>query len=387
MSDLSTNLGAVADALDGRVTELARDIVERIRAEVSELAGLDGEQLAATLRQTATSALVTELSFMRHGRELPSACPPDAAEAARLAVMARLPATVVLQTHRIGHAIVWDAFVDEAERLGLPSARRKELLDAGSAFLFSYSDALAGFVEAEYESELHRLRASTEKQRVRAVLDVLEGRTQSLSNADYELADLHVGMIAWGSDAAQALRALAQLLDRRLLAVSATEGIVWAWLGSASPLGDRGLRTLEQFHPGDAWLACGEEGAGLEGFKRTHHQALESHRVAVRRLSPVTRYRRVALDSMAIRDERSAREFVELELGYLGSSERAAVLKQTLLAYFSCAQNAAATAAALGVHEQTVGQRLRAAEELIGCPVNSRRAELETALRIERLLG
>lgn len=57
--------------------------------------------------------------------------------------------------------------------------------------------------------------------------------------------------------------------------------------------------------------------------------------------------------------------------------------RQTLRAWFAVGHNAAA----LGVHEQTVAQRLRAVEERTGRPVASRRAELETALRLRDLLG
>jgi hypothetical protein len=55
---------------------------------------------------------------------------------------------------------------------------------------------------------------------------------------------------------------------------------------------------------------------------------------------------------------------------------------QTLRAYFASAQNASAAAAMLGVHEHTVGYRLRTIEERLGRPVIARRAELETALRL-----
>ena len=65
---------------------------------------------------------------------------------------------------------------------------------------------------------------------------------------------------------------------------------------------------------------------------------------------------------------------------------RSGRLRQTLREWRP-GQNAAAAAAALGVHEQTVAQRLRTVEERTGRPVAARRAELETALRLRDLLG
>lgn len=73
--------------------------------------------------------------------------------------------------------------------------------------------------------------------------------------------------------------------------------------------------------------------------------------------------------------------------GIAGADTRSRRLRETLRAYFSAGQNAALTAKRLGIHEQTVAQRLGAVEERTGRAVASRRAELETALRIEDYLG
>jgi DNA-binding PucR family transcriptional regulator len=73
--------------------------------------------------------------------------------------------------------------------------------------------------------------------------------------------------------------------------------------------------------------------------------------------------------------------------GLDGADRRTERLRRTLVGYFGCGQNAAAAAAALGVHQQTVGHRLRTIEERLGAPVHERRAELEVALRLREYLG
>jgi sugar diacid utilization regulator len=55
-----------------------------------------------------------------------------------------------------------------------------------------------------------------------------------------------------------------------------------------------------------------------------------------------------------------------------------------LTTYFAHGGNAAATAKALDIHEQTVAQRLTAVEERTGRAILNRRAELEAALRLRR---
>jgi DNA-binding PucR family transcriptional regulator len=102
----------------------------------------------------------------------------------------------------------------------------------------------------------------------------------------------------------------------------------------------------------------------------------------------VTHYGEVALEALAAGDPDEARAFVVRELrGLEGDDARARRLRETLRAWFAAGQNAAATAAALGVHEQTVAARLRAVEERTGAPPAARRAELETALRLREYLG
>jgi DNA-binding PucR family transcriptional regulator len=94
------------------------------------------------------------------------------------------------------------------------------------------------------------------------------------------------------------------------------------------------------------------------------------------------------LEALTSADRDAAREFVARELRALDADDnRTARLRATLTAYFRAGQNAAAAGAALGVHQQTVGHRLRAIEERLEAPVNARRAELEVALRLRDFLG
>jgi DNA-binding PucR family transcriptional regulator len=109
--------------------------------------------------------------------------------------------------------------------------------------------------------------------------------------------------------------------------------------------------------------------------------------IAARRPQPVTLYEDVALEALGLQDAYAAREFVSDALAGLdGDDKRSRQLRETLEVYFRSEQNAAATAAALRVHDATVGRRLAEVERLTGRRVNQRRAELETALRLRSLL-
>ena len=161
-------------------------------------------------------------------------------------------------------------------------------------------------------------------------------------------------------------------------------GAGWA----VPPRRDTTQRLARADLPGGAALAFGEDAAGTGGFVQSHEQARRAERAGRRSGRPITHYADVALESLAAVDEDAATAFVARELAGLdGDDVRSTRLRQTLRAWFAAGHNAAAAAAALGVHEQTVAQRLRTVEERTGRPVAARRAELETALRLRDLLG
>jgi hypothetical protein len=68
--------------------------------------------------------------------------------------------------------------------------------------------------------------------------------------------------------------------------------------------------------------------------------------------------------------------------GIVGDDARSRRLRETLRAYFTCARTRRPPRRCLGVPEHTVTYRLRMIEVCFGRPVTSRRAELETALRL-----
>jgi GAF domain-containing protein len=84
-------------------------------------------------------------------------------------------------------------------------------------------------------------------------------------------------------------------------------------------------------------------------------------------------------------DEGSLHAFLSATIGALMSHDRkrGSELTSTLLAYFDCNQNAKTTAARMGIHVNTVRQRLAGVEELLGHWGSASRAlEIHVALRL-----
>jgi DNA-binding PucR family transcriptional regulator len=84
-------------------------------------------------------------------------------------------------------------------------------------------------------------------------------------------------------------------------------------------------------------------------------------------------------------DQASLADFTDATIGPLivHDQKRGSALASTLLSYFDCNQNAKSTAQILGIHVNTVRQRLATIEALIGdWSAASRALEIHVALRL-----
>lgn len=366
--------------------ELAEEMADRIRESVTEFADFDGPELWEAVRASCLANLDAGLTGLGGDLALPAEIPAEARDLALLAARVDLPLAAVLRAYRVGHAMMWRRWADAIEVGASDDEARRAALEVTSTYLFEYVDRLSTFVTDEYTAERDRFMRSREQRRTQLVRDVLDGATpdpvDALRELDYDLRLHHVAVVLAGAEAERAVRELGRALDapHRLL-ISLAGDTAWAWLGRT-----REFALPERLDPpADAVASLGDPAGGIDGFRRSHREARDAHRVAVRaRQQPgIVRYDEVALESLVADDEARVRAFVGRELrGIDGADARSRRLRETLRAYFACAQNASAAAAMLGVHEHTVTYRLRTIEERLGRPVTARRAELETALRL-----
>lgn len=378
-------------SLAGAMPEHIEAMVERMtsRWPPSIVAWFDERpELRARNREFTCGSILAELDCLRDGARLPDDLPAIDAELARIAAQLDAPLTNQLWGYRNGHRVQWETWVELVEALAPPTAERRELLERGSAFFFSYVDRLSDLMTMEYTRERERALRGLEQRRMQIVHRLLSGEDTDTAGLEYDADGEHIGLVAWGRDGAAAAHGLAAAIDRRALVVTVDRGLWWAWLGGGHPLGAEALARLARWAPPPSTqVAIGGQGAGRDGFRETHREAAAAVVAGRRSGASVTRFENVALEALATRDQPAARTFAARELtGLDGDDHRSRQLRATLRAWFAAGQNAAAAAAALGVHEQTIAQRLRAVEERTGRSPAARRAELETALRLRDYL-
>ncbi len=345
--------------------------------------------LQERIREFAQASFLAEYEAFRAG-SVPETPPPTDAFGARVVAQLGMPLDPWVNTgFRTGHRCHWEAWMDLVDSHVRDADLRRELLDRGSMFFFEYVDRLIPLLTEVYEREqeqVHRKRGGEQTVLVHQLLNGAEHDSEALG---WPLEHHHLGMFAWGENPDRTLHELAAALQRPVLIVeSGVEGIKFGWASGGTPLGATEERTLSSFAPSLGQLALGLEAAGSAGFVLSNRQSRRAGWVAWSTDEPVTRFRDVALEALAVEDEESARAFVSVELhGFADDSARSERLRETLLAYFRADQNAAAAASSMGVHQQTIANRIKAVEERIGSRVGARRGELELALRLHRCFG
>jgi hypothetical protein len=365
--------------LSARRPEIEEAVLTRVFA-VSDPSGPLGQEYAEGLRATVCAALDYGLAAIQLGDQRPPSPPPALLAQARTAARSGVSLDTVLRRYIAGHALLVDFLVEEAEASKLGSGSLQRLLRGQAALV----DNLLTAVSEEHARESND-RLSSAEQRGERVERLLAGEPLDTSQFAYDFEAYHLGLIAKGPDAVEAVRAFTTPLDRRLLLVQRRDGAVWAWLGGRRPIEADELRRCAVTPPLVS-IALGEPARGLGGWRLTHQQARAALPIALRGSQRVTRYAEVALLASNFQDDLLATFLRTLYLAPLQRErDGGEVARETLRAYFAAGRNVSSAAASLGVSRRTVANRLRAVEAHLDCPLAACAAEMEAALRLHDL--
>jgi hypothetical protein len=373
---------ALAERLRERRGEIEQATRTRIYA-VSVLPRVGGPEYAEGLRAAVSAGLDYGLEGIERGEERAPPVPEVLLSQARLAARSGVSLDTVLRRYFAGHTLLEDFLIEEAESEKLlDPAAIKRLLRSQAAIV----DRLLAAVSKAYTEETERRPESANRRKAERIERLLDGEPLDTTDLGYDFEAHHLGVVASGQGAEEALTALAGSLDARLLTVCREAGTIWAWLGSRRGLDPSEFKELASELPAGASLAVGEPGEGLAGWRLTHRQARAALSVALRKGDRLVRYADVALIASMLGDDLLATSLRELYLEPL-TDERdgGAVARETLRAYFAAERNVSSAAMALGVNRNTVASRLRAIEKKLGRPLAACAADLDAALRLEEM--
>jgi DNA-binding PucR family transcriptional regulator len=303
-----------------------------------------------------------------------------------------------VDVYRAGQNAVWRVWMATAFELTADPAELRELLDVSARSIFTFVEETLAGINAQVDREREQLTSGTHAERLATVNLVLDGapipEPRASARLGYDLARTHLAAILWtppgGADEGE-LDPLAERLARaagapRALTVVASATSLWMWCTASAEPGPSELEAALAEAP-HVRVALGSTGAGVEGFRRAHLDALATRRLMHRaRPEPrLARFADVRAVALAAADEERALEFTARTLGDLAGADEA--LRETLRVYLREACNAAAAARALYAHRNTVLARLQRAEALLPEPLAGRTIEVGLALDLARWLG
>jgi hypothetical protein len=361
----------------GRTAEIEAAVIEELLA-VHDPAPEARAELLAGLQASTKEGWAYSLAAFQQGEDWSEPLPESLAAQARWAARVGVPLDELLRAYAGGNTVI-SRFVTE-ELVDLPPEALRYAVEVQNRV----ADALvSGFVD-EYTRESAFLDRSSGQRLTQQVEGILAGKAPD-EDFTYELGRWHVAGIVTGLGADQAARLVAERLGCDLLLISRSAGTHWAWWGSGRrvPLSriDPVIGEIER----PVSFAVGDPQDGLEGFRRSHREAQIGSEVMVRSRARLIRGADVALTGLLLRDDELADLLVHAQLGALKAERDWPTLRETLNAYVDSDGALAGAAALLGVDRQTVRRRLARIEQLTERPVRRYRAELEVALRLERI--
>ncbi|WP_332645012.1 PucR family transcriptional regulator [Aeromicrobium sp.] len=389
-----------AAELLGDVSSYADDMFDYILERIPE-AGADDEIRGLTLG-SCSSNLEAALSMVRHGIDVSAATAPvTALEHARAMAARGYSVDVMLRFYRIGHAFFSERILTEITKVVPDPTLALAVVANLQRFSFAYADRISSEVAAEYVAELDRIQNRVRAARTDAVRGLIVGDKIDLGRAEsalsHRLTGWQTAFICWTDrDDAELGRVGAAVGAHfgSLHPLLVPDGVqaLWGWVASAHApdVTPTNLEALSDQLPSAVRISLGTPAEGPSGFRNSHAQAQRGRRIAELsgRGASVTSYAEIALVDTMIGDLALARAFVMTELGSLATvGAREDEERRTLLAVLDAQGGLAAAAEELGVHRNTVLQRIRRAEERRGRPATERVAELHAALRLVDVLG
>ncbi len=400
-------LRATAGRVDEQIDAIAEEIADVLHREEPDLR--DDPQTRVVTSRASREIIRSFLRAVRTGH--PIGTVPTTAEtidAARDRARAGQAFLPLLRLCHLGHGAFLTTWERELTGLDLPKETLLAATVASQQLSFAWMDNMGGQLAQAYEEERKLLTRTGEAQRAETIRAILEGGGHDIDALGrllaYDLRRHHVGVLLWttGSGdheelAAPLERAAADVAKAlgggRALLMWDARAVLAAWVAVPDPeAASAAIAQLSTKPRADrVSVALGEPSFGVSGFRSTHRDAQDAFRVALtagRRMGSIVTYRKVELAALLSDDLTRVRRFVQGHLGPLAvDDDEHGRLRATLRVYLEEHGSRVAVARRLGIHANTVGNRVRACEELLGGELGAQGVELHVALALAQTLG
>jgi DNA-binding PucR family transcriptional regulator len=300
-----------------------------------------------------------------------------------------------LNTYRTGQNAAWLRWMSIVFALTSDVDEIRETLDVSARSISAFIDGTIAAIVAQMESERDELLRGSQAERREVVALVLDGapigQKAASERLGYPLDGVHHAAVVWSeapdSDLGRLERAAEAVAHAfgspKRLTVVASAATLWVWVPRGGEVDVDALRVATGPLAG-VRVAIGSRGRGVEGFRRSHADALTTQRMLAR-VGPehrVASFADVRLVSLVTQDADVAKQFVADTLGELAGAS--AELRTTLLTFLAEGSNASRAAEKLRTHRNTLLRRIARAEALLPRGLDGSRLHVAVALEVLR---
>lgn len=404
-AEVQTLVAEIGRRLQGQQDEIGEALSQTMFEDIE---GLDGDpQMMQMLRASVDGNINTIFHVLSNDIPLDHLQPTTAAmEYAVRAAQRGIPSNALRRAYHVGQNDLIDLCFQEVQDIDCSPELRVSVLHRITLVAGGYIDWITQVVGQAYDEEWERHIAASGNMRSALVNRVLNeepvAMEEFLAGAGYDLDQHHVGAVLWlpagAEDTVMGLERFVQKVaginhaPTAPIFVAVDGDLAWAWFPRGSrttPLDTEALCELASGMTGH--LAIGLPHHGLEGFRRTHRQALAAHRIAqVAGAGQVTSFGDpgVAAVSMLGRDLEGTRDWVRVVLGPLAeATEGAQRARETLRIFLATGGSYTESAKRLNLHRNSVKYRVDRVFEDRGGPLGEARLDVELALAACAFLG
>jgi DNA-binding PucR family transcriptional regulator len=297
-----------------------------------------------------------------------------------------------LEVYRIGHNLAWRRWTEIAFELTSDPEELHALLDVPFRSANEYVDGMLTNLAAHMQAAHDELAQDLGAERRRIIELILDGapiaHEQVEARLNYSFDRSHTAVIIWcdepDDDPARldrVVEAFSQAVAcQHPLMVVASAGTRWLWVKDVAGLDSGQIGKVLGSRP-DTRMAIGSTGRGIEGFRRSHTDALTTQRMMARLRSRqrVAFFGDIQMVALLTENPYGADDFISATLGDFETSS--AVLHTTVLTYITAECNASRAAKVLYTHRNTVLHRLEAAQRLLPRPLDHTLIEVAVAIK------
>lgn len=313
----------------------------------------------------------------------------------RIAIRGGMDERAIVEASRIGQSVTWRTWMRTALRLTADPNELRELLDVSARSITAFTDVTVAETCRQVQLEHGAMVREKEEERHKVVAEILGETPIRAQHAEerlgYRLEQSHTAAVIWSDEAtvdpqdiSRAAEAVLNALPRhRSLAVPADATTQWVWFAGAEGPNLATIAGVVAELP-RLQVAVGPTEAGIDGFRRSHRDAIKTMQMMNRFDSGrrVASFADVELIELITSDAERAGRFIDHALGDFKSAD--AELQWTVLTFIHEQCNASRTAARLFTHRNTLSRRLTRANELLPQPLEVSSVRVAVALEALR---